>query len=49
MAKENSNSKILLSAIIGIITAIAGSAMLNTAAGIIGGIVMFVFLLCHEE
>lgn len=49
MAKENSNSKILLSVIMGIITAIVGSAMLNTAAGIIGGIVMFVFLLCHDD
>lgn len=49
MANENSNSKILLSIIIGIITAIVGSAMLNTAAGIIGGIVMFVFLLCHDD
>lgn len=49
MAKENSNSKILFSIIMGIITAIVGSAMLNTAAGIIGGIVMFVFLLCHDD
>jgi uncharacterized membrane protein YeaQ/YmgE (transglycosylase-associated protein family) len=49
MANENSNSKILLSIIMGIITAIVGSAMLNTAAGIIGGIVMFVFLLCHDD
>lgn len=49
MANENSNSKILLSIIMGIITAIVGSAMLNTAAGIIGGIVMFVFLLCHDN
>ncbi len=49
MANENSNSKILLSIIMGIITVIVGSAMLNTAAGIIGGIVMFVFLLCHDD
>jgi len=49
MAKENSNSKILLAIVMGIITAIVGSAMLNTAAGIIGGIVMFVFLLCHDD
>lgn len=49
MANENSNSKILFSIIMGIITAIVGSAMMNTAAGIIGGIVMFVFLLCHDD
>lgn len=49
MAEENSNSKILLSIIIGFITVIIGSAMLNTAAGIIGGIVIFVVLLCHDD
>lgn len=49
MSQKNDMPKILASLLVGIFTAIVGSAMLNTAAGIIGGIVMFVFLLCHDD
>lgn len=49
MAQQNDSSKIIVSILIGVFTAMVGSAMLNTAAGIIGGIVMFVFLLCHDD
>lgn len=49
MAQQNDSSKIIASVLIGVFTVIVGSVMLNTAAGIIGGIVMFVFLLCHDD
>lgn len=49
MSQENDMPKILASLLVGIFTAIIGSAMLNTAEGIIGGIVMFVVLLCHDD
>lgn len=49
MAQNNDSSKIILGIVAGVLTAIVGSAILNTTAGIIGGIVMFVFLLCHDD
>ncbi len=49
MSQKNDNSKILASLIVGGFTVIIGWVILNTAAGIIGGIVMFVFLLCHDD
>lgn len=49
MAQQNDSSKIIASVLVGVFTVIVGSVMLNTAAGIIGGIVMFVFLLCHDD
>lgn len=49
MEQQNDSSKIIASILVGVFTAIVGSAMLNIAAGIIGGIVMFIFLLCHDD
>lgn len=46
---KNDNNKILAALIVGGFTLIVGTAILNTAAGIIGGIVMFLFLLCHDD
>jgi len=49
MAQENNTPKILACLLVGIFTLFVGWAMLNIAVGIIGGIVMFVFLLCHDD
>lgn len=49
MSQKTNTPKILTALLIGMFTVIVGAAMLNTAAGIIGGIVMFVFLLCHDD
>lgn len=49
MSQENDNTKIIPALLVGVFTVIVGTAMLNIAAGIIGGIAMFIFLICHDD
>lgn len=49
MSQKTNTPKILTALLIGMFMVIVGTAMLNTIAGIIGGIAMFIFLLCHDD